>query len=151
MANTKKKKDDVFIVNQNILLDIESMSFNAESITGNHKSNVHSIVDGVHLNELVDGVHLNETRSNRRKNRRLKSELECAEKQFKCGCGKNYLSYAALYTHTKVKHNGLFPEGTDAGEKRKQGRPKVVDFDQEKIQRLDSEARDGSKEEECVQ
>jgi hypothetical protein len=142
MANTKKKKDDVFIVNQNILLDIESMSLNAESITGNHKSNVHSV---------VDGVHLNETRGNRRKNRRLKTELECAEKLFKCGCGKNYLSYAALYTHTKVKHNGLFPEGTDAGEKKKQGRPKVVDFDQEKIQRLDSKARDDSKEEESVQ
>ena len=34
------------------------------------------------------------------------------ERNFHCGCGKSYLSYPALYTHVKNKHNGLFPEGT---------------------------------------
>ena len=29
-----------------------------------------------------------------------------------CGCGKKYLSYPALYTHIKTKHNGNQPEGT---------------------------------------
>ena len=26
-----------------------------------------------------------------------------------CGCGKKYLSYPALYTHIKTKHNGHQP------------------------------------------
>lgn len=29
-----------------------------------------------------------------------------------CGCGKKYLSYPALYTHIKTKHEGHQPEGT---------------------------------------
>lgn len=29
-----------------------------------------------------------------------------------CGCSKAYLSYPALYTHVKNKHNGEFPEGS---------------------------------------
>lgn len=29
-----------------------------------------------------------------------------------CGCGRTYLSYPALYTHARNKHNGIFPEGT---------------------------------------
>lgn len=29
-----------------------------------------------------------------------------------CGCGKRYLSYPALYTHIKTKHQGHQPEGT---------------------------------------
>lgn len=116
MSKAKKTRVEDFIINNRMALDVESMSFKADSLMVNHKSNVHSI---------LDGKFSNEPRRNRRKNRRLKIELENAEKQFKCGCGKSYLSYAALYTHTKVKHNGLFPEGTYAGEKRKQGRPKV--------------------------
>lgn len=33
-------------------------------------------------------------------------------RDFICGCGKNYLSYPALYTHIKTKHNGNQPDGT---------------------------------------
>lgn len=33
---------------------------------------------------------------------------------FKCGCGKSYLSYPALYTHVKTRHDGIQPEGTIA-------------------------------------
>lgn len=33
---------------------------------------------------------------------RLKIHL----RNFKCPCGKSYLSYPALFTHIKLKHNG---------------------------------------------
>ena len=33
-------------------------------------------------------------------------------RDFVCGCGKKYLSYPALYTHIKTKHEGRQPEGT---------------------------------------
>jgi len=34
------------------------------------------------------------------------------KRDFHCGCGKSYLSYPALYTHIKTKHDGKNPEGT---------------------------------------
>lgn len=34
-----------------------------------------------------------------------------------CGCGKGYLSYPALYTHVKNKHDGVFPIGSNAKRK----------------------------------
>jgi hypothetical protein len=33
-------------------------------------------------------------------------------RDYVCGCGKKYLSYPALYTHIKTKHDGHQPEGT---------------------------------------
>jgi len=30
-------------------------------------------------------------------------------RDFICACGKNYLSYAALFTHIKQKHDGKAP------------------------------------------
>jgi hypothetical protein len=30
-------------------------------------------------------------------------------RDFQCGCGKRYLSYPALYTHIKTKHEGRQP------------------------------------------
>jgi hypothetical protein len=33
-------------------------------------------------------------------------------RDYLCGCGKRYLSYPALYTHIKTKHDGRQPEGT---------------------------------------
>lgn len=42
--------------------------------------------------------------------RRLKEDTD--ERNYICGCGKSYLSYAALYTHAKTKHQGIFPDGT---------------------------------------
>ena len=29
-----------------------------------------------------------------------------------CGCGKRYQSYSSLYSHVKLKHDNVFPEGT---------------------------------------
>lgn len=34
------------------------------------------------------------------------------EKKWKCGCGKEYLTYGALYSHTRVQHGGVQPPGS---------------------------------------
>ena len=75
---------------------------------------------------LTIGEQSRERPANAKRVRRTKESVGQADKKFICGCGKVYLSYAALYTHTKVKHNGRFVEGTDLGEKKKQGRPRVA-------------------------
>ena len=53
-------------------------------------------------------------------------------RKFICGsCKLGYLSYPALYTHIKTKHDGQTPEGTIRGEStkpKKRGRPKVVNL-----------------------
>lgn len=46
------------------------------------------------------------------------------EKVFQCSCGKTYLSYSALYSHNKQKHNGApinLPSGRGG---RTRGRPR---------------------------
>lgn len=58
--------------------------------------------------------------SNDKKKRIRRSKDERVPRNYLCGCNKTYLSYAALYTHTKTKHNGVFPEGTTTLSKRKQ-------------------------------
>lgn len=45
------------------------------------------------------------------KNKR-RSKKDKTGRNYICGCGKNYLSYPALYTHIKNKHEGKAPEGT---------------------------------------
>ncbi len=40
----------------------------------------------------------------KRKNRRKK--IDDDGRDYTCSCGKSYLSYPALYTHVKTKHNG---------------------------------------------
>ena len=59
--------------------------------------------------------------------RRTKNDSD--SRNFTCGCGKSYLSYAALYTHIKTKHDGLQPDGTsqpNTNAKSGRGRPKVT-------------------------
>ena len=46
-----------------------------------------------------------------RKRRRKKNE-EISKRNYYCGCGKDYLSYPALYTHFKNKHKGKIPAGS---------------------------------------
>ena len=56
-----------------------------------------------------------------------RSRADPGTRSFKCGCGKNYLSYPALYTHIKQKHGGASPEGTDvpvARGTKSRGRPR---------------------------
>ena len=59
--------------------------------------------------------------------RKRRSKHDNSQRNYICGCGKSYLSYAALYTHAKTKHNGEFPENTTTLSKKKQGRPKKED------------------------
>ena len=64
--------------------------------------------------------------SNPAKRRRAKGET--GEGNYICGCGKIYLSYPALYTHIKTKHDGVTPPGTtqpQTSSKSGRGRPKV--------------------------
>lgn len=76
---------------------------------------------------LHSGVGLSQSKRERR------SKDDNYQRNYICGCGKSYLSYAALYTHAKTKHDGVFPEGTDTLNKRKQGRPKKVVLSEARI------------------
>lgn len=42
-----------------------------------------------------------------------RSKKDKAVREFKCGCGKDYLSFPALYTHIKNKHHGVSPPNTE--------------------------------------
>lgn len=58
---------------------------------------------------------------------RRRTKNDTCERSFKCGCGKDYLSYPALYTHIKQKHGGAHPNGTDTPTTRSgrgRGRPR---------------------------
>jgi hypothetical protein len=46
----------------------------------------------------------NENYEPKRRSRRKK--LDDEGRNYTCVCGKSYLSYPALYTHVKTKHNG---------------------------------------------
>ena len=53
-----------------------------------------------------DDDEFNKARSKRR------SKNDNVGRTYSCGCNKSYLSYPALYTQNKQKHNGVAPEGT---------------------------------------
>lgn len=57
--------------------------------------------------ELLEGG-LQETEQKRKR----RSKDNKIERNYICGCGKSYLSYAALYTHARTKHDGVFPKNT---------------------------------------
>ena len=66
----------------------------------------------------------NNARGTRNKRR---SKNDNVGRTFVCGCSKSYLSYPALYTHIKQKHNGEPPEGTNSAQYhtgRGRGRPR---------------------------
>jgi len=66
-----------------------------------------------------DDKEINEDEKNIRKpgeKQKRRSKNECYGRDYKCGCGKEYLSYPALYTHIKTKHDGKTPEGTNANQ-----------------------------------
>jgi len=59
--------------------------------------------------------------------KRRRTKGEASEGSYICGCGKIYLSYPALYTHIKTKHDGVTPSGTtqpQTNSKSGRGRPK---------------------------
>jgi hypothetical protein len=98
---------------------------NASSIrNSSRKSSLHSPT------KKLSGC-LNQTEQNPKSNsqpqkpkRERRSKETTFQRNYVCGCGKTYLSYAALYTHAKTKHEGVFPEGTATLHKKKGGRPK---------------------------
>lgn len=54
-----------------------------------------------------------------------RSKNEKNGRDYVCSCGKDYLSYPALYTHIKTKHGGKVPGGADQPpSSRARGRPK---------------------------
>ena len=60
-------------------------------------------------------------------------------RDYVCGCGKRYLSYPALYTHIKTKHQGQQPQGTQKTgviATNKRTKPKVDDRILRQIQNL---------------
>lgn len=60
--------------------------------------------------ETISSEKTNIILQKKKRDRRLKDMKD--ERNYICGCGKSYLSYAALYTHAKTKHEGVFPDGT---------------------------------------
>ena len=68
------------------------------------------------------------TGENMKPKHRRRSKNDNEGRNFECGgCGKSYLSYPALYTHIKQKHQGIQPEGTNTASMnsgRGRGRPR---------------------------
>ena len=80
--------------------------------------------------EQIDSQGSNSPQSSAPKAKR-RSKNDAGERNFKCGCGKDYLSYPALYTHIKQKHGGQQPAGTDTATMRShrgRGRPRKQNF-----------------------
>ena len=48
----------------------------------------------------------NYSEENHDEKRRRRPRSDEEGRNFSCSCGKSYLSYPALYTHIKTKHNG---------------------------------------------
>jgi len=70
------------------------------------------------FNDSFEGSHEDD---DQKKKRERRSKDDNYERNYICGCGKSYLSYAALYTHAKTKHQGVFPEGTTTLHKKRHG------------------------------
>ncbi len=60
--------------------------------------------------DLIEREKEGKVLDKKKRERRLKQDNYV--RNYVCGCGKSYLSHAALYTHAKTKHKGVFPEGT---------------------------------------
>ena len=74
---------------------------------------------------MEDGDGVNGNFKQMRNKRRSKNDN--VGRTFVCGCGKSYLSYPALYTHIKQKHDGVPPTGTNSAQYhtgRGRGRPR---------------------------
>lgn len=89
--------------------DIDEVEFDDEDIENNipNQKNYNSIKENP-MNSL-------QFKSNGAKQKR-RSKNDYKGRDYHCGCGKTYLSYPALYTHIKTKHNGKTPDGTNANQ-----------------------------------
>lgn len=76
---------------------------------------------------MDDGGSANQSGQKAKHKRRSKNDNQ--GRTFRCGCGKCYLSYPALYTHIKTKHDGTTPKGTNTSQfqtGRGRGRPRKI-------------------------
>jgi acyl-CoA thioesterase len=81
-------------------------------------------------NYMVKNDIKTERKTDQKEEKVRKTRKDKEGRKYICGaCKLGYLSYPALYTHIKTKHNGVTPEGTirgESGKPKKRGRPKVV-------------------------
>ncbi|CAD8145432.1 unnamed protein product [Paramecium pentaurelia] len=88
------------------------------------------------------------------RNRRRRNDSN--NRDFTCGCGKSYLSYAALYTHLKQKHDSIAPNGTqlpnNANQRPGRGRPRrQEDQDRKSAKSDDGQSESGIEPEETLE
>ena len=85
----------------------------------------------VHMQSIIimQSTEPTDSKSVPGKGRPSKVAVEDADRMFRCGCGKLYQSYAALYTHAKAKHDGQFPANTVKEGKRAVAKIKVGNID----------------------
>ena len=79
------------------------------------------------VEESAEQIEELDQNNNRKPGRRNKNDFE--GRTYKSGCGIMYLSYPALYTHIKTKHDGCTPDGTNAPQfknGRGRGRPRKM-------------------------
>ncbi|CDW88922.1 zinc carboxypeptidase family [Stylonychia lemnae] len=101
--------------------------------------------DGEEMSDSQDGDG-SITQSGQKSKHKRRSKNDNQGRNFKCGCGKKYLSYPALYTHIKTKHNGQTPTGTNTSQfqtGRGRGRPRKIQTlvqDKEEQMKFQSEA-----------
>lgn len=84
--------------------EIEEYEYEDDEIQNNIKKD-EKISNNLKLNPQSHGIR-----------QKRRSKHDCKGRNFTCGCGKTYLSYPALYTHIKSKHNGKTPDGTNANQ-----------------------------------
>jgi hypothetical protein len=103
----------------NMDLDDEDMMNEYNNDNENNQSSKH---DG---NEKAPNIQIKPAGMKQKR----RSKNDSMGRDYVCGCGKTYLSYPALYTHIKTKHNGKTPDGTNANQVqngRGRGRPRKV-------------------------
>lgn len=69
----------------------------------------------------LDSVKTKNQEQKTRARRRGKNDP--SERRFVCGCGKLYLQASSLYNHCKLKHDGVYPEGSIRKQPSGQSRP----------------------------
>ncbi|EAR97705.2 hypothetical protein TTHERM_00621250 (macronuclear) [Tetrahymena thermophila SB210] len=85
---------------------IKSEHLSSQNSTPNKKTPMKSQNE----NDDQQGNQQNYQQQQQPKQRRSRSDNH--NREFLCGCGKSYLSGAALYTHVKQKHGGIAQNGS---------------------------------------
>lgn len=93
--------------------------------------------DGDDVTDSIDD-NTSISQSNQKQKHKRRSKNDNKGRDFQCGCGKRYLSYPALYTHIKTKHNGETQKGTNTSQfqtGRGRGRPRKIVVEAERKDR----------------